>query len=248
MRYTDRPEAGRRLARSLEQLRGQDVVVLGLPRGGVPVAHEVAVALGVPLDVLVVRKLGVPWQPELAFGAVGENGMLVLNDAVLEELPLDPDRRERVVENERAELDRRVRRYRQGRDRLPVVGRTVVVVDDGLATGATAEAACRVVRGLGAARIVLAVPVGPTQTIDRLRAVADQVVCPQPVHRLGSVGSWYDDFAQVADAEVIALLARATGGPPARRGRRGRGRHRARRVPGWCSRDRGPHPTASGSS
>ncbi|WP_405653244.1 alpha/beta family hydrolase [Streptomyces sp. NBC_00019] len=211
MRFVNRKEAGRRLARRLEHLRGQDVVVLGLPRGGVPVAREVADALGVPLDVLVVRKLGVPWQPELGFGAVGERGVLVLNDAVLEEIPLSAARRRSVAETERAELDRRVRSYRRGRAPVPMAGRTVVVVDDGLATGGTAEAACRVVRGLGAARIVLAVPVGPTWTVARLREVADEVICLQPLDRLGSVGAWYDDFTQVGDAEVTALL----GAPPA---------------------------------
>ncbi|MBC2904171.1 phosphoribosyltransferase family protein [Streptomyces cupreus] len=209
MRFEDRADAGRRLARRLVNLRGRDVVVLGLPRGGMPVAHEVARELGAPLDVLVVRKLGVPWQPELGFGAVGEGGVRVLNDDVLGDVRLGPAERARVEEAERTELDRRVRRYRAGRAPLPLAGRTALVVDDGLATGGTAETACRIVRGRGAARVVLAVPVGPQSTVERLRAAADQVICLLPVRRLGAVGAWYDDFGQVDDAEVTALLARA---------------------------------------
>ncbi|WP_282703527.1 phosphoribosyltransferase family protein [Streptomyces sp. CC219B] len=209
MRFENRADAGRRLARRLDHLRSGDVVVLGLPRGGVPVAHEVARALGAPLDVLVVRKLGLPWQPELGFGAVGEGGVRVLNDDVLAGVRLGAGEQAAVEEAQRAELDRRLRRYRSGREPLPLTGRTAVVVDDGLATGATAEAACRIVRDRGAARVVLAVPVGPHSTVDRLRAVADQVVCLLPVRLLGAVGAWYDNFEQVDDGEVTALLARA---------------------------------------
>ncbi|MFF4505095.1 phosphoribosyltransferase family protein [Streptomyces sp. NPDC001401] len=209
MRFEDRTDAGRRLARRLEYLHGQDVVVLGLPRGGVPVAFEVARELDAPLDVLVVRKLGVPWQPELAFGAVGENGVRVLNDDVIEEARLGPADQRTVEQAERGELERRVARYRRNRAPVPVAGRTVVVVDDGLATGATAAVACRVVRGQGAARIVLAVPVGPGRTLLRLQEVADRVVCLQSPRLFGSVGAWYHDFAQVGDAEVTDLLARA---------------------------------------
>ncbi|QOV33799.1 phosphoribosyltransferase [Streptomyces ferrugineus] len=209
MRYDDRRAAGRLLAEGLDGLRGQDVVVLGLPRGGMPVAAEVARHLGAPLDVLVVRKLGVPWQPEWAFGAIGEHGVRVLNRDVVGDAGLDAAEQEAVEAAERAELDRRVRDYRQGRPALPVAGRTAVVVDDGLATGATAEAACRVVRGQGAARVVLAVPVGPVHGVERLRRVADNVVCPRPQQVLGSVGAWYRDFTQIEDAEVTALLADA---------------------------------------
>jgi len=215
MRYDDRTDAGRRLARRLEYLRGEDVVVLGLPRGGVPVAYEVAQGLDAPLDVLVVRKLGVPWQPELGFGAIGEQGVRVLNEDVLDETGLSLARQETVEQAERAELDRRVRHYRAGRVPVPLAGRTVVIVDDGLATGATAEAACRVVRNQGAARIILAVPVGPERTLPNLHAVADQVVCLQALRYFGSVGAWYHDFAQTSDTEVAALLARADRPTPA---------------------------------
>ncbi|MFI6009985.1 phosphoribosyltransferase family protein [Streptomyces sp. NPDC051243] len=209
MRYDDRRAAGRLLAEGLEELRGQDVVVLGLPRGGVPVAAEVALSLGAPLDVLVVRKLGVPGQPEWGFGAIGEHGVRVLNQDVIDAAGLRTGEREAVEEAERGELERRVRSYRGERAALPVAGRTALVVDDGLATGATAEAACRVVRGQGAARIVLAVPVGADRSVARLRSVADDVVCPHTHRILGSVGAWYRDFDQVTDAEVTSLLAQA---------------------------------------
>ncbi|GHH10338.1 putative phosphoribosyl transferase [Streptomyces lanatus] len=190
------------------------MLVLGLPRGGMPVAAEVARYLGAPLDVLVVRKLGVPWQPEWAFGAIGEHGVRVLNRDVIGDAGLDAAEQTAVEETERAELERRVRGYRQGRPALPIAGRTALVVDDGLATGATAEAACRVVRGQGAARVVLAVPVAPVHSIARLRRVADEVVCPSPQEVLGSVGAWYRDFTQTEDSEVTALLTGAARSAP----------------------------------
>jgi putative phosphoribosyl transferase len=209
MRFDDRRAAGRQLAWRLESLRDRDPVVLGLPRGGVPVAYEVACALDAPLDVLVVRKLGVPRSPELGFGALGENGVRVLNDDVLEESGVSLAEQAVVEAAERTELERRVSRCRQGRDPVALTGRTVVIVDDGLATGATAEAACQVVRGRGAARIVLAVPVGPTSVVARLRGLADEVVCLQALPFLGTVGAWYHDFTQTSDTEVTALLAQA---------------------------------------
>jgi putative phosphoribosyl transferase len=176
----------------------------------VPVAYEVARELGVPLDLLVVRKLGVPWQPEWGFGAIGEDGVCVLNADVIRLARLSPAEQAAVERTERAELDGRVRRYRQGRVPVPVAGRTAVLVDDGLATGSTAEAACRVVRGRGAAQVILAVPVGPERTISHLRSSADQVVCAQTLRHMSSVGAWYRDFTQTSDAEVAALLAQAS--------------------------------------
>ncbi|MFJ5775553.1 phosphoribosyltransferase family protein [Streptomyces sp. NPDC093094] len=215
MRFDDRVDAGRRLADALSGLRGADTVVLGLPRGGVPVAYQVARALEAPLDVLVVRKLGVPWQPELAFGAIGEHGVRVLNDDILVTTGVDSAEQAAVEEAERAELERRVGVYRAGRPPAGLRGRTAVVVDDGLATGATALAACRVVRGQGAARIVLAVPVAPGRTLTRLRDVADEVVCLETPGAFGSVGAWYRDFGQTSDSEVTSLLAHAAAAAPA---------------------------------
>ncbi|ULR55500.1 phosphoribosyltransferase [Streptomyces deccanensis] len=214
MPFDDRTDAGRRLARRLEHLRDEDIVVLGLPRGGLPVAYEVARTLKAPLDVLVVRKLGVPWQPELAFGALGEHGVRVLNQDVLVSCGIRDEEQARVERDERAELGRRVARYRPGRAPVSLAGRTVLVVDDGLATGATAEAACRVVRGQGAARVVLAVPVGSTEAVARLRGVTDQVVGLETLGNLGSVGAWYRDFTQTPDTKVIDLLTRATSAQP----------------------------------
>ncbi|MFF7903130.1 phosphoribosyltransferase family protein [Streptomyces sp. NPDC007920] len=207
MRYENRADAGRRLARCLEYLRDEDVVVLGVPRGGVPVAFEVARHLDAPLDLAVVRKLRVPWQPELGFGALGEHGVRVIDRAVLSESGLDPAGRETVERAERAELERRLRHLRDSRPPLSVAGRTALVVDDSLSTGAAAEAACRVARTRGAAEVVLAVPVGPEAALPHLRAVADQVVCLQPLRHLGSVGAWYTDSGHVTDAEVATLLA-----------------------------------------
>ncbi|MFF4759279.1 phosphoribosyltransferase family protein [Streptomyces sp. NPDC001292] len=209
MRYENRADAGRRLARCLEFLRHEDVVVLGVPRGGVPVAFEVARRLDAPLDLAVVRKLRVPWQPELGFGALGEHGVRVIDRAVLSESGLDPAEQETVEHAEQAELERRLRHLRGSRPPLPVAGRTALVVADSLSTGAAAEAACRVARTRGAERVVLAVPVGPEAALPHLRTVADGVVCLQPLRHLGSVGAWYEDFGQVTDAEVAALLAEA---------------------------------------
>lgn len=207
MRFADRDDAGRLLGRRLGPLRGQDVVVLGLPRGGVPVAARVADALAAPLDVVVVRKLGLPWQPELAMGALGEDGVVVLDDRVLGSTGVGMDDVDRVVQRERVELARRTARFRGDRRRVPLAGRTAVVVDDGLATGSTARAACGVVRGLGAARVVLAVPVAPAGWERRLAGVADRLVAVSTPARLRSIGEHYGDFRQTADEEVLACLA-----------------------------------------
>jgi putative phosphoribosyl transferase len=214
MGFRDRGDAGRQLAAALSRFRGEDVVVLGLPRGGVPVAAPVAEALGAPLDVVVVRKLGVPFSPELAMGAIGEDGVRVLNDSVLHEYGLSADDVAWVEDRERVELEHRVARFRGGRPPVALRGRTAIVVDDGIATGATARAACQVVRALGARRLVLAVPVASADVLARLREVADEVVCLQTPPWLGAVGQAYDDFAQVDDDEVVELLRRAVGVRP----------------------------------
>jgi predicted phosphoribosyltransferase len=203
--YHDRAHAGDVLAEELVRYAGRDdVVVLGLVRGGVPVAARVARALGVPLDVLVVRKLGVPWSPEVAFGALGAGGVRVLNPDVARRL--DEQDMAEVVAAEAAELDRRERAYRAGRPPLALAGRTAILVDDGLATGATAYAAVAVARRLGAARVVMAVPVGAPEAVDRLAGVADEVYCPLVPAHFGAVSRFYRHFGQVSTAEVVALL------------------------------------------
>ncbi|MFD4034873.1 phosphoribosyltransferase family protein [Streptomyces sp. NPDC058637] len=212
MQFTDRTDAGRRLAGALGHLRPRDPVVLGLPRGGVPVAFEVARALGAPLDVIVVRKLGVPYHPELGFGAIGEGGVRVISDEIVRHAGVREKDLVSVERAEEAELLRRARTYREGRPRLPLTGRAVVVVDDGIATGATARAACRVVRAQGAAHVVLAVPVASPDVVERLRADVDEVVCLSTPGLFSAVGEWYSDFSQTSDEEVVSLLARAPGG------------------------------------
>jgi predicted phosphoribosyltransferase len=202
--YRDRAHAGDILAGWLDRYADRpDVTVLGLVRGGVPVAARVAAALRVPLDVLVVRKLGVPGQPELAFGAVGPGGVRVLNPEMAGRL--DPRDVEAVTVAESAELARRERVYRSGRAPLALGGRTAVLVDDGLATGASAAVAVAVARALGAVSVVVAVPVAPPESVDRLARLADAVVCPLTPARFGAVGRFYADFEQVTDEEVIAL-------------------------------------------
>ncbi|GAY14456.1 hypothetical protein MSZK_11820 [Mycobacterium sp. shizuoka-1] len=205
-RYLDRADAGRRLAAALTAYRGRHVLVLGLPRGGVPVAFEVANALQAPLDVLVVRKLGVPRQPELAFGAIGEGGVRVLNDAVLRHVSVSDAEMAEVQAAQRAELERRVGRYRGDRAPIPLAGRVVLIVDDGFATGSTARAACLVARAGGAATVVLAAPIGAPDTIADLRHYADEVVCLGAPAHFTAVGQGYDDFRQTSDEEVCTLL------------------------------------------
>ena len=209
IRFADRADAGRRLVSALAGYRGRDVLVLGLPRGGIPVAHQVAEALGAPLDVLVVRKLGVPYQPELAFGAIGEGDVRVLNDRVLRRIEVSAEDLAAVEDTERVELDRRVRLYRGGRPGLPLAGRVVLIVDDGFATGATARAAALVARAQGAATVVLAAPIGAPETVAHLRGVADDVVCLGMPRSFTAVGQAYDDFSQTSDAEVCSLLQAA---------------------------------------
>jgi putative phosphoribosyl transferase len=210
MTFRDRAEAGRLLAVRLEYLRGGDVVVLGLPRGGVVVAAEVARALGAPLDVIVVRKLGAPSQPELAVGAVGEGGVRVLNPAVLRSAGVTDEQLAAVEKAAQGEMARRVELLRRGAPRVPLAGRTALLVDDGVATGATARAACQVAQAQGAARVVLAVPIAATEAVVELRGVADEVVALETSMWMGSIGQWYDDFTQVTDDQVVTVLERAT--------------------------------------
>lgn len=207
--FDDRVDAGRQLAERLDSLRGKNIVVLGLPRGGVPVAFEVAKALRAPLDVLVVRKLGVPFQPELAFGAIGEGGVRVINDSVVADADLSEEEMAAVEAEQRAELARRSERFRAGHDRIPMAGRIAVIVDDGIATGATARAACQVARAQGAGRVVLAVPIGGRDIFARFAGCADEVVCLNTPAFFFAVGQGYRNFTQTSDDEVVALLDRA---------------------------------------
>jgi putative phosphoribosyl transferase len=203
--YHDRAHAGRVLAAALDSYRDRsDVIVLGLVRGGVPVAARVAAALGAPLDVLVVRKLGVPWAPEVAFGALGPGGVRVLNPEVAD--LLHPADIATVTRTEEQELVRRERRYRSGRPPLDLTGRTAIVVDDGLATGATARAAVEVAHHLGADRVVLAAPVASMEAAAWLKETADEVVCPLVPDSFGAVSRFYRRFGQVSDDEVVEIL------------------------------------------
>jgi predicted phosphoribosyltransferase len=218
-RFADRRHAGAALAHQLEHLAGRSgLVVLALPRGGVPVAYEVARALGAPLDVFVVRKLGLPGHPELAMGAIASGGVRVMNEDVLTWHRPSAAAIEAVTRAELIELERRERAYRDGRRPLPVEGRTVILVDDGLATGSTMRAAVLAVRRLLPARVIVAVPVGARETCAALRAVADQVVCALTPVPFSAVGVWYDDFSQTTDEEVRRLLSTNTAAAVRQRG------------------------------
>ncbi len=208
-RFLDRSEAGVRLAAALERYRALRPIVLALPRGGVPVGFEVARALGAPLDVLVVRKVGAPYQPELGMGAIAEGGALFLDPALVGAVGASPGDVERIVSREGDEVERRVRRYRKGRPLPDLTARTVLLVDDGVATGGTVRAAIRALRGLGAGRIVVATPIAAAETAERLEREADELVCLELPPALWAIGSWYDQFDQVTDDEVISLLDRA---------------------------------------
>jgi len=206
-RFADRDDAGRRLADVVRDAGPYDEpIVLGLPRGGVPVARPVAEALGAPLDVLVVRKLGAPSNEEVAMGAIGPGGVRVLDDRVVGMVGVDDATLDRIERREAAELERRERVFREGRAPLDLTGRTAVIVDDGVATGATAKVACRVARALGATRVVLAVPVAPSEWRERIGPVADDFVAVREERDFWAVGQYYRDFRQTTDDEVLALL------------------------------------------
>ena len=211
--FRNRVEAGRLLAQALvEYVGGPNVVVLGLPRGGVPVARIVADFLGAPLDVFLVRKLGVPWQPELAFGAIAETPgtdppVRVIDQALAQECALTPKIIEEIAAREQREIERRTRLYRGPRSMIEVRGKEVIIVDDGLATGSTMMAAVRALRHQGAKRIVVAVPVGPPSTCNAMRREADQVMCLASPEPFEAVGAWYEDFTQVSEREVQDALS-----------------------------------------
>lgn len=211
-RFADRRDAGRRLAAALTRLKGTDAIVLALPRGGVPVAYEIAAALDLPLDVFIVRKLGVPGHRELAMGAIASGGARVLNQDLIDDLRIPARAVEAVVAEEERELRRRELQYASQR-RVALEGRTVVLVDDGLATGATMRAAIRAVRQQKAERVIVAVPVGAPSTCADLAHEADELVCLREPEFFGAVGQWYRRFDQTSDDEVTALLESARARP-----------------------------------
>jgi putative phosphoribosyl transferase len=209
MIFDDRVDAGRRLAERLSSYaKRSDVVVLGIPRGGVPVAFEVAAALGAPLDVFVSRKLGVPGQEELAFGAVATGGVRVLDRDLIESLGISKQEIEEITDRVRAEVERRERVYRGSRPPLQLKGKIAILIDDGIATGSSMQAAIKALRHLKPARIVVAVPVAPLSTCHRLRTEVDELVCVHMPEEFYAIGNFYIDFSQVADEEVTELLHR----------------------------------------
>jgi putative phosphoribosyl transferase len=210
-RFHDRTEAGKLLAAQLNEYADRsDVWVLGLPRGGVPVAYEIAQALNLPLDICLVRKLGVPGQPELAMGAIAPDEVMVLNHGVLNSLEISRRALQHVIEDERQELERRDRAYRENRPEPNVEGKTVILVDDGIATGSTLRAAIATLRQKSPQAIVVAVPVAPASACESLRAIVDKVICLNTPEPLNSIGIWYVDFSQTSDQEVRHLLAQQT--------------------------------------
>ncbi len=215
--FRDRRDAGGQLAQALEAYRGEGPVVFALPRGGVPVAYEVARALGAPLDVLVARKLGAPDQPEFGIGAVAPGGVRVLNEYAVGRLGIPAEYLDRITAQETAEVERRLRHFRGDRPEAPVAGRTAILVDDGLATGVTARAAVEALRLRGPGRLVLAAPVCAAQTAQLVRPEVDSLVCLRCPPDLGAIGFWYSNFDQTPDEEVVGLMeeARQRGPDPA---------------------------------
>jgi putative phosphoribosyl transferase len=209
--FKDRHDAGRRLAALLEPFRGERPVVIGIPRGGVPVAAEIARALGAPLDVAVVRKVGAPRNPEYAIGALAEGGAHVLSTAAMHALKLSRSDLQALIAQAERELHERLDRYRGGREPVELTGRTAILVDDGLATGSSARAALGSLRKRGAKRVILAVPVAARLTVRALRDRADEIVCAEMPDDLWAVGYWYEDFAPTSDEEVAMLLRESDG-------------------------------------
>jgi putative phosphoribosyl transferase len=214
MSFKNRSDAGRKLAARLANYKGQGAVILALPRGGVPVAAEVAALLGAPIDLVLVRKIGVPAQPELAMGAIvdGEPPVVVRNEDVIRLAGVNERGFLAVRDRELAEIERRRRLYLGGRDRISVKDRVAIVIDDGIATGATTRAALRAIRMRQPKKLILAVPVGPTDTIEAMRREADDVLCLEIYENFSAIGAFYDDFRQTTDQEVVAILAKH---PPA---------------------------------
>ena len=211
-RFVDRAAAGRALAERLLELDLDAPVVVALPRGGVPVAYEVAQALGAPLDIALVRKLGAPGRPELGIGALGEDGTVIVDRETVAALGVRIPEIEAIVERESAELERRRRLYRGERPPIDVNGRAAILVDDGIATGVTTIAAAQMLRERGAARVITAVPVCPATAVGYLRDQLGELICLTAPPRFGGVGAWYDDFTQTSDEEVVELLHRRAGG------------------------------------
>ena len=209
MRFTDRAHAGRVLSGMLDHFAGRPTVILGLPRGGVPVGFEIARRLGAPLEVLLVRKLGVPTQPELAMGAIGEGGIRVLDEQRIERLGIRSAAVERVERRERKELARQAERFRGDSRPADLGGKIAVIVDDGIATGATARAACLITRRLGAGQVVLAAPVAPREASATFAEVADELVVAHTPRRFAAIGMFYRDFRPTPDATVVEMLERS---------------------------------------
>lgn len=206
--FKDRHDAGIQLAKKLKYYQAEKPIILALPRGGVPIGYEVAQALNAPLDVFVVRKVGTPWNPELGVGAIAP-GVKILDEEVLQMLNLQASDLKKIIDQEQQELKRRLQLYRQGEDYLNIVGKTVILIDDGLATGVTTRAAIQAVKKLKPAKLILAVPVGPLDTIKALKNSVDELICLEIPADFYSVSSFYLSFPQVSDEEVITLLKQA---------------------------------------